>query len=91
MVSLADFLCPSTISKLRKRMVCPCFTQIASGFVQNGATVYISSRTESKLKETADKLNKLGKGKCIPIAGDLSEYDGCVKLAEEIGKREQRK
>jgi hypothetical protein len=47
--------------------------QIATGYVQNGAKVYISSRTPSALKETADKLNKLGKGECIPIVADLSK------------------
>jgi hypothetical protein len=47
--------------------------QIATGYVQNGAKVYISSRTQSALKETADKLNKLGKGECIPIVADLSK------------------
>lgn len=62
---------------------------IATGYVQNGAKVYISSRTPSALKETADKLNKLGKGECIPIVADLSKYDDCVKLAEEMGRREK--
>jgi len=48
--------------------------QIATGYIQNGAKVYISSRTPAALKETADKLNKLGKGKCIPIVADLSKW-----------------
>jgi len=34
-------------------------------------------------------LNKLGAGKCIALPGDLSKYDECVKLAEELAKREE--
>ena len=63
--------------------------QIAAGFVENGATVYIASRTADALTQTADALNKLGKGKCFPIVGDLSKFEDCVKLAEELGRKEQ--
>lgn len=65
------------------------FHQIATGFVTNGAKVYIASRSLKACKETADRLNAMGPGKCIPLAADLSKYDDCVRLAKELGEKEQ--
>lgn len=65
-------------------------SQIASGYVANGAKVYIASRSLKACKETADKLNAQGPGKCIPLAADLQKYEDCVRLAKEIGEKEDR-
>jgi short-subunit dehydrogenase len=37
---------------------------MATSLVQNGANVIIASRKEKALKEVADELNALGKGRC---------------------------
>lgn len=43
----------------------------AQAFVQNGAKVFIASRKQSELEKTAQRLNKLGPGKCEYIVADL--------------------
>lgn len=63
-------------------------TQIATTYVVNGAKVYISSRDAAACEATAKALNAKGPGQCIALAGDLSKYDECIKLAKEIEKRE---
>ncbi|GMK53638.1 hypothetical protein CspeluHIS016_0102240 [Cutaneotrichosporon spelunceum] len=62
---------------------------IAETYVANGAKVYISSRDAKACEETAAALTALGPGKCFAIAGDLSKYDECLRLAKEIGNREE--
>ncbi|WVQ80567.1 hypothetical protein IAT38_002672 [Cryptococcus sp. DSM 104549] len=62
---------------------------IAEGYVTNGAKVYIASRTQEAVEKTAERLTKLGPGKCIALVADLSKYDDCVKLAEELTRREK--
>ncbi|KAI9286713.1 hypothetical protein BC943DRAFT_276218 [Umbelopsis sp. AD052] len=62
---------------------------IATGFVQGGAKVYISSRSAQACDEVAEKLNKLGPGSCIPIPADLQKSEDVKRLATEIGKREK--
>ncbi|BEJ11798.1 hypothetical protein CspHIS471_0202580 [Cutaneotrichosporon sp. HIS471] len=47
---------------------------IATGFIQNGARVYISSRTSTTCDATAAELNALGPGHCISLPADLSDY-----------------
>lgn len=37
---------------------------IAKGYVANGATVYISSRSKDTCEDTAEELTKMGPGKC---------------------------
>jgi len=64
---------------------------IATGFVQGGAKVYISSRSAKACDETAEKLNKLGPGTCIPIPADLQKTEDVKRLTAEISKREKRK
>ncbi|OWY94832.1 hypothetical protein PHMEG_00035327, partial [Phytophthora megakarya] len=39
---------------------------IADGFVQNGANVYIASRSFDACQATADELNAKGPGRCTP-------------------------
>jgi NAD(P)-dependent dehydrogenase (short-subunit alcohol dehydrogenase family) len=58
---------------------------IAEGFVDAGATVYISSRKADVVEEVATTLSK--KGTCIGIPADLSREDECRRLAEELGSR----
>ena len=57
---------------------------IAQGFAEAGATVYVSSRKADAVAETAAELGVIG------IAADLSTEQECLRLAEEIGNREQR-
>ncbi|KAJ8083828.1 hypothetical protein PM082_002594 [Marasmius tenuissimus] len=62
---------------------------IATGFVRNGAKVYISSRTAGDCEKTASELNKLGPGTCVALPADLQRYDEVEKLARELISREQ--
>lgn len=62
---------------------------IATGYVSNGAKVYISSRDAKACEETAARLSKQGPGKCIAIPGDLSDYKECLRLAKELESREE--
>jgi len=62
----------------------------AQGFIQNGSKVFIASRKESELKKTADRLNKLGPGKCEYIVADLKDKAGCEKLCDDLKKRTDR-
>ena len=55
---------------------------IAEGFVDAGATVYISSRKADTCAEVAELLSK--EGTCIGIPANLSTEEGCRGLAEEM-------
>ncbi|TCK22632.1 SDR family oxidoreductase [Pseudonocardia endophytica] len=57
---------------------------IARGFAEAGATVYVSSRKADAVAETAAELGVTG------IAADLSTEAECLRLASEVGGREQR-
>ena len=59
---------------------------IARGFVEAGATVYISSRKADVCDETAAELSKIGT--CFSLPADLSTEDECVRLASELASRE---
>ncbi|KAJ2793781.1 hypothetical protein H4R20_006437 [Coemansia guatemalensis] len=61
---------------------------ISTGFVKNGAKVYIVSRKAQTLKKVAKELTSLGSGECIAIPCDLQDYGQIQKLAEELRKRE---
>ena len=58
---------------------------IAEGFVDGGATVYISSRKADACEAVASELS--AKGTCTGIAADLSKEEGCRGLAEEMERR----
>ena len=58
---------------------------IARGYVEAGATVYISSRKASVCDEVAAELSAIGT--CISIPADLSTEAGCKGLAEELSSR----
>jgi 2-deoxy-D-gluconate 3-dehydrogenase len=60
---------------------------IASGFLEAGAKVYISSRKADACAVTASELSTAG-GECVALPQDISTVDGCRALAEEIGRRE---
>jgi NAD(P)-dependent dehydrogenase (short-subunit alcohol dehydrogenase family) len=55
---------------------------IATGFVENGAKVYVSSRKESELQATADEIG------AIALPADLSSEAGANALAAQIAERE---
>jgi len=59
---------------------------IARGYVEAGATVYISSRKQAVCDEVAAELSK--SGTCIAIPADLSTEAEAVRLASEIAERE---
>ncbi|KAI8639022.1 hypothetical protein BD408DRAFT_350779 [Parasitella parasitica] len=61
---------------------------IATGFVQGGAKVYISSRSAQACDEVATKLTTLGPGKCIALPADLQNVEDIKKLVGELSKRE---
>ncbi|KAL0078578.1 hypothetical protein J3Q64DRAFT_1765265 [Phycomyces blakesleeanus] len=61
---------------------------IATGFVQGGARVYISSRSSKACDEVAAKLTALGPGECISLPGDLQNLADLKGLVAELTKRE---
>jgi len=63
---------------------------IATGFVVNGAKVYISSRDAKACEATAARLSQSGPGQCIALPGDLSKLADCEKLVGDLEKREER-
>jgi NAD(P)-dependent dehydrogenase (short-subunit alcohol dehydrogenase family) len=61
---------------------------IATGFVEAGANVYISSRKAEVCEQVASELS--GVGRCTPLPADLSTEEGCRLLAGELAQREDR-
>ncbi|KAJ2704302.1 hypothetical protein FB645_003383 [Coemansia sp. IMI 203386] len=61
---------------------------ISTGFVKNGAKVYITSRKAQVLQETADQLTQMGPGQCIPLACDLQDYKQTQQLAQKLSELE---
>jgi NAD(P)-dependent dehydrogenase (short-subunit alcohol dehydrogenase family) len=59
---------------------------IAEGFVQMGATVYVSSRKADACFETADALGE----NCIALPQDISTVPGCKALAEQLAEHETK-
>ncbi|MCH2022764.1 MAG: SDR family oxidoreductase [Saprospiraceae bacterium] len=62
--------------------------QIATSCLSYGATVYICSRKEDKLKIAADKLNEIGT--CYHIAGDIRDIERVQEIAEYIKEKSGR-
>ena len=60
---------------------------ISEGFVQNGATVYVSSRDAKACEQACKEMNALGKGKADFIAADLYKESAAQNIAEELKKR----
>jgi NAD(P)-dependent dehydrogenase (short-subunit alcohol dehydrogenase family) len=61
---------------------------IARGFVEAGATVYISSRKAEVCDEVAAELSKTGA--CVSMPADLSEDDEIQRLSAELAAAEPR-
>ena len=61
---------------------------IASGFVDAGARVYISSRKAEVCDAVAAELSE--RGECISIPADLSTEAECLRLATAVAEREAR-
>ena len=61
---------------------------IASGFLANGVTVYITARKEAALIEKAKELSELHSGDCIPVPCDLSTMDGIDEFVNYINSKE---
>ena len=63
---------------------------IAAGFLANGAKVYISSRKAEVCDATAARLQQEFGGQCVSVPADLSNIEGCEKLARAIADQESR-
>jgi NAD(P)-dependent dehydrogenase (short-subunit alcohol dehydrogenase family) len=61
---------------------------IARGLLQAGARVYISSRKADACAAAVDDLSPYGEAHAIPA--DLSNEPECLRLASEVGEREDR-
>jgi NAD(P)-dependent dehydrogenase (short-subunit alcohol dehydrogenase family) len=61
---------------------------IAEGFVDAGASVYISSRKADVCEQVAAELSE--KGSCVAVPADLSQEDECRRLADEMATRVDR-
>jgi NAD(P)-dependent dehydrogenase (short-subunit alcohol dehydrogenase family) len=55
-------------------------------FMELGAKVAITSRDIEKLKTTAQELETLTNGKCLPIACDVRHYDQVENMLHEVLK-----
>lgn len=65
------------------------FVKIATGFIQNGAKVYITARNKTECEATAKELTSVGPGTCISIPADMQHVDSIKHLVEEISKNEK--
>ncbi|KAL7750752.1 hypothetical protein RI367_003709 [Sorochytrium milnesiophthora] len=63
---------------------------IATGFVANGAKVYISARSKDVCDKVAAELTKRGPGKCISLPADLQSMDDVKKLVSDLSSREKK-
>lgn len=61
---------------------------IAQGFLEQGATVYITARKAPVCDQTADELSQYGK--CVSLPHDLSTVAGCQAFADEFGEHEKK-
>jgi 2-deoxy-D-gluconate 3-dehydrogenase len=63
---------------------------IASGFVAQGAKVYIASRKAEVCEATALRISREYGGECFALPADLSRMDGVQSLATRLAERESR-
>lgn len=61
---------------------------IARGLLQAGASVYVSSRNLEAGEAAVEELRQFGRVASIPA--DLSTEEECVRLAAEVGRREEK-
>ena len=64
-------------------------SMIATGYIAQGARVYISSRKAGVCEETAAELSRNG-GTCIPLPQDISTIEGAKLLARAYCEREPK-
>ncbi|TDL28624.1 NAD(P)-binding protein [Rickenella mellea] len=62
---------------------------ISTGFVRNGAKVYISARSAKGCEATAKELNAIGPGRCIAIPADMQKVSEVDRLFNEIKLKEK--
>ncbi|MBB3698728.1 SDR family NAD(P)-dependent oxidoreductase [Flammeovirga yaeyamensis] len=55
---------------------------IATTLVEEGVNVLLASRTKDHLIDTANQLNKIGKGKAITASLDVRDKENCIKVAQ---------
>ena len=60
---------------------------IASGYVEAGATVYISSRSADVCDAVAGELSSVGR--CYSLPTDLSTMEGVESLCRRLAEREE--
>lgn len=58
---------------------------IARAFVENGASVLISSRKAEVCDSVAEELSRVGE--CYAVPENLSSEEGCRRLADAVGER----
>ncbi len=63
---------------------------IASGFLANGAKVYISSRKADVCEATAARLSDTYGGKCIALPANLAEMQGIEAAADALAAKEDK-
>eukprot|EP00455_Lapot_gusevi_P044217 TRINITY_DN548_c0_g1_i2.p1 TRINITY_DN548_c0_g1~~TRINITY_DN548_c0_g1_i2.p1 ORF type:complete len:250 (-),score=80.80 TRINITY_DN548_c0_g1_i2:47-796(-) len=63
---------------------------ISTALVQNGCTVYISSRKAKECTSKAEELTKMGPGKAVAIPQDLSSEQGVKNLIAKFSELEDR-
>jgi len=61
---------------------------IARGLVEGGARVYVSSRKAEACRQAAEELSRAGE--CLALPADLSDEQGCRRLAAEVEERQGR-
>ena len=61
---------------------------IATGFLQHGARVYISSRKADVCDKSAAELSALGT--CLSLPADVSSVEGAKALADKFASREEK-
>jgi len=61
---------------------------IAQGFLEQGATVYITARKAPACDQAAEELSKYGK--CVSLPHDLSTVAGCEAFAGEFAQHENK-
>ncbi|CAG8590013.1 1075_t:CDS:2 [Funneliformis caledonium] len=61
---------------------------IATGFIDNGAKVYISSRSKDTCDKVAKELSDKGPGKAVSIPANLQHLNEVKRLANEIKERD---
>jgi NAD(P)-dependent dehydrogenase (short-subunit alcohol dehydrogenase family) len=63
---------------------------ISTGFVEAGATVYVSSRNADACAEAVAALNERGPGSAVALPADLSVFEESDRVAAELGSQLDR-